>query len=341
MSDVTRILDQIQQGNRSAASELLPLVYAELRRLAIHRMSKEKPGLTLQPTALVHEAYIRLVGDEAIARQELETFTDRLQEGNVLIASARAHADAERWAEAYRGYTDAIEIQPKYFLGWLERGRLNTKLGRWKEGADDFANALEIGLPINKTELLGVPQLLIYAGRLEAYKKLRGALEHMEDDPSAVAIRGQLVGDISASTAAELAERVEKMLSSAGVRQDFADRAAEGGQAAAPPRKMVVDKKHKYAGMYYGANLYIAGWAHLRAGNHQKAIERLEESNSTRNVFHPRPGCAALLRRKGKISVRRCGVVDSASCQSALHGDEPRGGGISRRGRNGECGMVN
>ena len=66
MSEVTQILDQIQQGNRAAASELLPLVYAELRRLAIHRMSKEKPGLTLQPTALVHEAYIRLVGDVAI-----------------------------------------------------------------------------------------------------------------------------------------------------------------------------------------------------------------------------------------------------------------------------------
>jgi RNA polymerase sigma factor (TIGR02999 family) len=66
MSEVTQILDQIQQGNRSAASELLPLVYAELRRLAIHRMSKEQPGQTLQPTALVHEAYIRLVGDVVI-----------------------------------------------------------------------------------------------------------------------------------------------------------------------------------------------------------------------------------------------------------------------------------
>ena len=66
MSEVTQILDQIQQGNRAAASELLPLVYAELRRLAVHRMSKEQPGLTLQPTALVHEAYIRLVGDAAV-----------------------------------------------------------------------------------------------------------------------------------------------------------------------------------------------------------------------------------------------------------------------------------
>jgi RNA polymerase sigma factor (TIGR02999 family) len=66
MSPVTQILDQIRQGNPSAASELLPLVYAELRRLAVHRMSREKPGLTLQPTALVHEAYLRLVGDATI-----------------------------------------------------------------------------------------------------------------------------------------------------------------------------------------------------------------------------------------------------------------------------------
>jgi RNA polymerase sigma factor (TIGR02999 family) len=63
MNDVTQILDQIQRGNRQAASDLLPLVYAELHQLAIHRMSKESQGLTLQPTALVHEAYIRLVGD--------------------------------------------------------------------------------------------------------------------------------------------------------------------------------------------------------------------------------------------------------------------------------------
>jgi tetratricopeptide (TPR) repeat protein len=223
------------------------------------------------------------------ARQELESFTDRLQAGNLLIASARGHADAERWAEAYREYTDAIEVQPKYFLGWLERGRLNTKLGRWKEAAADFAQALEIGLPINKTELLGIPQLLIYAGQLEAYKKLKGALEHMEDDPSAVAIRGQLVGDISESTAAELAQRVELMLSSAGVRQGFAGRgSAQSGQDAVVPRHAAPDKKHKNANLYYGANLYIAGWAHQRAGNLEKAIQRLEESNSTKSVFHGR-----------------------------------------------------
>jgi RNA polymerase sigma factor (TIGR02999 family) len=64
MSDVTRILAAIEQGNVRAVDELFPLVYQELRQLAAQRMSKEKPGQTLQATALVHEAYLRLVGGE-------------------------------------------------------------------------------------------------------------------------------------------------------------------------------------------------------------------------------------------------------------------------------------
>src|SRR5204863_1156770 len=62
MSDVTRILSQIESGDPAAAEQLLPLVYDELRKLAAARLSQEKPGQTLQATALVHEAYLRLVG---------------------------------------------------------------------------------------------------------------------------------------------------------------------------------------------------------------------------------------------------------------------------------------
>jgi RNA polymerase sigma factor (TIGR02999 family) len=61
MSEVTRILSAIEQGDPSAAEQLLPLVYAELRRLAADKLGRENPGQTLQPTALVHEAYLRLV----------------------------------------------------------------------------------------------------------------------------------------------------------------------------------------------------------------------------------------------------------------------------------------
>jgi RNA polymerase sigma factor (TIGR02999 family) len=64
MSDVTRILCQIEQGDPRSAEQLLPLVYDELRRLAAAKLAQEKPGHTLQATALVHEAYVRLVDDE-------------------------------------------------------------------------------------------------------------------------------------------------------------------------------------------------------------------------------------------------------------------------------------
>ncbi len=64
MSDLTRILSQIEEGDAGAAEQLLPLVYDELRKLAAQKMAQEKPGQTLQATALVHEAYIRLVDVE-------------------------------------------------------------------------------------------------------------------------------------------------------------------------------------------------------------------------------------------------------------------------------------
>src|SRR5678809_1222441 len=64
MSDVTRILSQIESGDPSAAGQLLPLVYYELRKLAAAKMAQEQPGQTLQATALVHDAYLRLVDVE-------------------------------------------------------------------------------------------------------------------------------------------------------------------------------------------------------------------------------------------------------------------------------------
>jgi RNA polymerase sigma factor (TIGR02999 family) len=64
VSDVTRLLDAAERGESKAAQELLPLVYGELRRLAAAKMATEQPGQTLQPTALVHEAWLRLLGSE-------------------------------------------------------------------------------------------------------------------------------------------------------------------------------------------------------------------------------------------------------------------------------------
>src|SRR5438093_1076417 len=71
MSDFTRILDRVQQGDSKAAEELLPLVYEELRKLAAAKLAREAPGQTLQATALVHEAWLR------IAKQDQQHFEGR------------------------------------------------------------------------------------------------------------------------------------------------------------------------------------------------------------------------------------------------------------------------
>ena len=81
MSDVTRILSQIEQGDPRAAEQLLPLVYNELRKLAAAKLANEKPGQTLQATALVHDAYIRLVD------QECQRWDNR---GHFFVAAAEA-----------------------------------------------------------------------------------------------------------------------------------------------------------------------------------------------------------------------------------------------------------
>lgn len=98
MPEVTQILHQIQQGNVAAASELLPLVYAELRRLARYRMRRELPGQTLNATALVHEAYIRLVANEAVNWDGRSHFFAAAAEAmrRILIENARRHRSLKR-----------------------------------------------------------------------------------------------------------------------------------------------------------------------------------------------------------------------------------------------------
>ena len=104
LSDVTRILSEIRRGNRSATSELMPLVYSELRRLAGHKMRQEVPGQTLQPTALVHEAYLRLMGDTAVEWDGKSHFFAAAAEAmrRILIENARRRKSAKHGGEAAR-----------------------------------------------------------------------------------------------------------------------------------------------------------------------------------------------------------------------------------------------
>jgi len=91
MTDVTRILNAIEQGDEGATDDLLPLVYEELRLLAAQRLFQEQPGQTLQATALVHEAYIRLVGEESTAWNSRGHFFGAAAEAmrRILVENAR------------------------------------------------------------------------------------------------------------------------------------------------------------------------------------------------------------------------------------------------------------
>jgi len=104
MADVTRILNAIEGGDLQAADTLLPIVYDELRRLAAQKLSREKPGQTLQATALVHEAYIRLVGSEDPGWKHLGHFFGAAAEAmrRILVDQARAKASAKRGGDCQR-----------------------------------------------------------------------------------------------------------------------------------------------------------------------------------------------------------------------------------------------
>ena len=135
MSDATRILDRLQQGDPKAADELLPLVYEELRKLAAHKMAQQSPGQTLQATALVHEAYLRLVGESpkdgwdnrghffAAAAEAMR---------RILVEGARRKQSLKRGGKAQREPLDASRIAAPQSLKGLDEDllALNDALDR-------------------------------------------------------------------------------------------------------------------------------------------------------------------------------------------------------------------
>lgn len=112
MSDITRLLERVQQGDLAAADQLLPVVYDELRRLAAARMAGERPGHTLQPTALVHEAWLRLGGEDAPSFQNRAHFIGAAAEAmrRILIERARRRHAAKRGGGVAPVDADEIEI---------------------------------------------------------------------------------------------------------------------------------------------------------------------------------------------------------------------------------------
>jgi RNA polymerase sigma factor (TIGR02999 family) len=162
MSEVTQILQAIAHGDAAASSQLLPLVYEELRKLAAQKLARETPGQTLQPTALVHEAYLRLVGeDDAQHWENRGHFFAAAAEAmrRILVEIARQKASLKRGGD--RDRTDIVDSllaapEPREDLVALDAAL--TKLAETdKQAAELVQLRYFAGLPLREiAEFLGI-----------------------------------------------------------------------------------------------------------------------------------------------------------------------------------------
>ncbi|HUE70654.1 MAG TPA: ECF-type sigma factor [Pirellulaceae bacterium] len=189
MSDVTRILAQIQSGNPQAAEQLLPLVYHELRKLAAAKMAHEQPGQTLQATALVHEAYLRLVGDDGLQWNSRNHFFAAAAESmrRILVDSARRKASRKHGGGLARQSRLDSEIAaaapPDEVIA------VHEALDRFHEADALAADLVKLhyfgGLPLEEAgELLGISRATAYRRWTYARAWLRDDLESTEKPDS-------------------------------------------------------------------------------------------------------------------------------------------------------------
>ena len=175
MTDVTHILSAIEQGDPRAAEQLLPLVYAELRKLAAQRLAQEKPGQTLQATALVHEAYLRLVdADKADNWNSRGHFFAAAAEAmrRILVDNARRKQAAKHGGDVARQDLDGLEIAlPEIPEDLVALDEALTKLAATDKTAADLVHLrFFAGLPLSEVaQQLGISPRT--ADRLWAYAR--------------------------------------------------------------------------------------------------------------------------------------------------------------------------
>jgi RNA polymerase sigma factor (TIGR02999 family) len=184
MSDVTRILSVIEQGDPRAAEQLLPLVYDELRKLAAQRLAREKPGQTLQATALVHEAYLRLVDTDKVRHWNSRGhFFAAAAEAmrRILVEQARRKGREKHGGGGQRVTIDGLELAvelPVADLLPLDEA-LTTLAGRDAQAARLVQLHCFAGLSIEEAaEVLGLSPRTAYRdwafARAWLYRALRG-----------------------------------------------------------------------------------------------------------------------------------------------------------------------
>jgi RNA polymerase sigma factor (TIGR02999 family) len=151
MSDVTRILSQIEQGHPAAADQLLRLVYDELRKLAAAKLAHEKPGQTLQATALVHEAYLRLVGGGAKSEVRGQRSAEELPTSDLRLQTS------DRWHSRAHFFAAAAEAMRRILI---ERARQRQCEKRGAGLVRKDLDTLDLAAPESSNDLLALDDAL-------------------------------------------------------------------------------------------------------------------------------------------------------------------------------------
>ncbi|HOW71066.1 MAG TPA: ECF-type sigma factor [Phycisphaerae bacterium] len=189
MTDVTQILSQIESGDPQAAEQLLPLVYDELRKLAAAKLATEKPGQTLQATALVHEAYLRLVDVEKAQRWSSRGhFFAAAAEAmrRILVENARRKLRVRHGGDARRQELTDLphtgDSDPETILA------VDEAVARLAESDPDAAHIIKLhvfaGMTLDETaQLLGISRATVFRQWAYARATLRVALQDGDGEP--------------------------------------------------------------------------------------------------------------------------------------------------------------
>ncbi|MEM7561020.1 MAG: serine/threonine protein kinase, partial [Planctomycetota bacterium] len=230
-------------------------------------------------------ALLRSLASEAAAteaKHELEDFTNRLKQSNLLVTSGRAHVDTGRWEQAHSVFSEAIQVQPKNAQDWIERATLYTQAGLWNRAAFDFEQALVLGGPRDGPEWWGVPQLFWYTGNKQEYSEFFDKREAFPVDPLGFELRCRLIASVDLSEAEAIVLQAEELVSRADRTNSSSANLSseEGGRRGPPPgfRRPLrggVDARGPLV-----IRLYVSGWACLAAGKYDEAIVRLERAGS-------------------------------------------------------------
>jgi hypothetical protein len=172
-------LSKFAQRNRAllVSGSLIAFSMLAGTAFSVYQMSKAVSALQDKQDALREALIAKKEANEARdeaneARDEIAKFSERIVQSNVLVSSGQTHANAGRWQAAIDDFAQAIDLQPSFYLPWVQRGQLYSQLHLWQEANNDFAKAITLGAPTDQPQWMGAGALFALFSQTEAFEAL-------------------------------------------------------------------------------------------------------------------------------------------------------------------------